>query len=58
MLDIQLLQQSGVRSLRKMALFIDECQQTQFLEQQEKTENKSEHRWMQMSHKLLDVVAC
>jgi len=34
-LGIQLLQQGGVSSLRKMALFVDQCQQPQFLEQQE-----------------------
>lgn len=39
MLGIQLLQQGGVSSLRKMALFIDECQQPQFLEKQEEAEN-------------------
>lgn len=39
MLDIQLLQQGGVSSLRKMALFIDECQQPQFLEEQEEAKD-------------------
>lgn len=45
MLGVQLLQQGGVSSLRKMALFIDKCQQTQFLQQQEAAENELVHRW-------------
>lgn len=64
MLGIQLLQQGGVSSLRKMALFIDECQQPQFLEKQEEAENELLHRWTQTlspvwkNHKVLEVVAC
>lgn len=64
MLGIQLLQQCGISSLRKMALFIDERQQPQFLEQQEKAEEELVHRWTQMlspvwkrSH-CLEVVVC
>lgn len=47
MLGIQLLQQGGVSSLRKMALFIDECQEAQFLQQQEQAEDELVHRWTQ-----------
>lgn len=64
MLGIQLLQQGGVSSLRKMALFIDECQQAQFLQQQEQAEDELVHRWPQTSsavwktYKVLEVTVC
>ena len=64
MLDIQLLQQGGVSSLRKMTLFIYERQQPQFLEEQGEAEDELVHRWTQMlrpvwkNHKVLEVVVC
>lgn len=64
MLGIQLLQQGGVSSLRKMALFIDERQEAQFLQQQEQAEDELVHRWTQTlspvwkTYKVLEIIMC